>query len=744
MNRILLLVSFLSLGFASDAIDYKGLWTVSEETNIPVAGQRKLRPENYLLARLNTAGFQLFQFAIPAEESGLVNYISLPAPDGSEMKFRVFECPMMEKPLADKYPQIKTYTAISIDNPAVTAKLDYTVFGFHAKVFNGEETYFIDPYTDLNTDWYIVFYKKDFIKPLQDRMACHTEDDNEQQIANEQPVSLLQNDLPQVSYKQNGANKRTYRLALACTQEYAAAVGGATPTVASVLSAMVTSMNRVNGVFERDFSMHANLVANNDTLIFLSNDPYTNNNGGTMLGQNQTTVTARIGSANYDYGHVFSTGGGGIASLGCICSNSTKAQGVTGSGNPVGDPFDIDYVAHEMGHQFGGNHTFNSVSGSCSGNRSSSSAFEIGSATTIMGYAGICGTDDIQPHSDDYYHTRSLESMTGNNVIACATNVASNNSLPTLSPIANTYIIPYRTSFELTAAGTDADNDPLTYCWEEYDRGGSGGAWDAVTTVAPILRSFTPTVSPTRVFPTLKYLLQNLESYKGERLPDNVRILKFRCALRDMHNGYGAFYTSTDTLKLDVRSTAGLFRVTSHDVTGQQLNGYAQTTVTWDVAGTNAAPFTASNVDIYLSVDSGKTWLYQLATAVPNNGSAVITIPNVDATWARLKVKANGNVFFDINDKWIVIKKVTVPAGVNDLAENDIALYPNPNKGTFAITLPQHITNADIEVLSNLGQTIYQANIRNKETISLNTAAGIYFVKVKLEGRTVMRKIVVE
>ncbi|MBK9482756.1 MAG: T9SS type A sorting domain-containing protein [Bacteroidetes bacterium] len=745
MKRILLLISMLSAFTQSYAIESNSLWSFTAEKNIPVAGQRKLTPDLYQLVKLNTPEFQLFQTLIPSEESGQTALISLPTPDGGLMSFKVFECPMMEQALANKYPQIKTYTAISIENPTVTAKLDFTVFGFHAKVFNGSSTYFIDPYTDLNTDWYLVYYKNDYKKPLQDRMQCLAES-QEEHLNQEAPVSLLTQELPQISYKQNGTNKRTYRLALACTQEYSAAVGGGVPTKASVLSAMVTTMNRVNGVFEKDFSMHANLVANNDTLIYLSGDPYTNNNGGTMLGQNQTTVTARIGSANYDFGHVFSTGGGGIASLGCVCSNSTKAQGVTGSANPVGDPYDIDYVAHEMGHQFGGNHTFNSVTGSCGGgNRSSSSAFEIGSATTIMGYAGICGSDDIQPHSDDYYHTRSLESMTGTGVTACATNTPSNNALPTLSPIANTYIIPYRTAFELTATGTDTDNDPLTYCWEEYDRGGSGGAWDATTTVAPILRSFSPVTSPTRVFPTLKYLVQNLESYKGERLPDNARMLRFRCSLRDMHNGYGAFYTSTDTLKLDVRTTTGLFRVTSQDVSGQQFNGNSQVTVTWDVAGTNAAPFNVGNVDIYFSSDSGKTWPALLASAVPNNGSKVVTLPNADVTWGRIKVKGNGNVFFDLNDKWISLKKVNYPAGVSDMQEHEVTLYPNPNHGQFTIELPKNISEAQIDVVSSLGSTVYTNTVKNNTPITIdNISKGIYFVKVNLGSKNVVKKIIVE
>lgn len=736
MKKSYILLFLITINFSAKAIDFKTLWTFTNEKNIPVVGEKKLNPSKFLLVKLNTIDFQIFQSSIPSEESGITSIISLPTPEGDEMKFQIFECPMMEKKLADKFPQIKTYTAVSIDNPTITAKIDFTLFGFHAKVFNESGTYFIDPYTNVNTGWYMIYYKKDYSKPLNERMQCLSESQTEQ-LENAEAVSLSKNDLPDISYKQNGVNKRTYRLALACTQEYSAAVGGATPTVASVLSAMVTSVNRINGVFEREFSMHANLVANNDTLIYLTNDPYTNNNGGTMLGQNQTTVNTRIGQLNYDFGHVFSTGGGGIASLGCVCNNTTKAQGVTGSSNPVGDPFDIDYVAHEMGHQFGGSHTFNSITGSCGGNRSSSSAYEIGSGTTIMSYAGICGSDDIQPHSDDYYHIRSLEQMTGTGVTSCPVVVASNNSLPVLSPVYNTYIIPYRTAFELTAIGTDADNDPLTYCWEEWDRGGSGGAWNAATTVAPILRSIKPSTSPTRVFPTLNYLLQNSESYLGERLPDNARIVKFKCTLRDMHLGYGAFYTSTDSVRLDVKVTTGLFRVTSQNTVGQQLDGYSPQTVTWDVAGTDVTPFTTTNVDIYLSVDSGKTWPHQLANAVPNNGTRLVYLPNVTATWARIKVKGNGNVFFDLNDEWIKIKQVTVPAGLKDISTENFEIFPNPSNNSIQIRGASY-QNATKEIFNALGQKIVSTSKNNIDVSKFSK--GIYFIKIKNS----VKKLVIE
>ncbi|MEZ4952694.1 MAG: M12 family metallo-peptidase [Saprospiraceae bacterium] len=279
-------------------------------------------------------------------------------------------------------------------------------------------------YAEGETEHYISYFKKDFHR--DELFVC---------LADELPENQKPKTKGSLNKVAGDCQFRTYALALACTGEYATFHGGTKPLV---MAAFNTAMARVNGIYERDFDLTMVMVPNNDQLIFLNanSDPYTNNSGGTMLGQNQTTCDNIIGSANYDIGHVFSTGGGGIASLNSTCSTNSKARGVTGLSNPIGDPFYVDYVSHEMGHQFGGRHTFNSNQGSCSGNQSNAAAVEPGSGTTIQAYAGICGSHNVQNNGDDYFHAFSLNEM-GNHIAGfggnCAVLTPNGNSAPTVT-----------------------------------------------------------------------------------------------------------------------------------------------------------------------------------------------------------------------------------------------------------------------------------------------------------------------
>ena len=451
-----------------------------------------------------------------------------------------------------------------------------------------------------------------------------------------------------------GGVLRTYRTAVAATTEYVNFHGG---TVAAGQSAVVTAMNRVSGIYEDELTIRLVLVANNSSLIYAGADPYTNNNGFTMLGQNQSNIDSVIGNANYDVGHVFSTGGGGVAGLGVVGITGQKARGVTGLPRPTGDAFFVDYVAHELGHQYGARHTFNGDSGSCAGgNRTGVSAYEPGSGSTIMAYAGICGNDNIQQRSDDYFHSRSLDEVVSlvEARSSVGTRADTGNTIPTADAGTN-FVIPAETPFELTGSGSDADGDALTYNWEQRNLGPQQDVNAGDNGSSPIFRSWSPTTEPTRVFPRLSNLLSNTTP-RGETLPTTNRTLNFRLTVRDTNPAGGG--VATDDMSVTVRNAAGPFQVTAPNTSVVWEGGSTQT-VTWDVAGTTGNGINTSQVNLLLSLDGGMTYSEVLASGTANDGSEEIEVPNLQTTSARIKVEAVGNIFFDLSNQDFTINAVT-------------------------------------------------------------------------------------
>ncbi len=732
MKKVLTLSIFLSLSVSVFGNVNPSMWQLVPNENVTSIGERKLFPTNYSSFYLNSASLKsLILLAGNTVETAIK--IEFPTPDGKMRTFKIWETPMMEIALAEKYPEIKTFTGYALDNKGATIKLDLTYKGFHAKVFDAKNTFFIDPYSDANDGFYICYYKKDYPKPAGKQMECHVGDATDE--LGIKAMTLADSELSNRAFKIHGTTKKEYRLALACTGEYAAAVAGSSLTKANVLSAMVTSVNRVNGVYERELAVTMKLIANNDALIYLngSSDPYSNTNTSAMLTENQNTINSIIGSANYDLGHVFGTGNGGQAQFRSVCNNSDKAEGVTGLTNPVGDPFDIDYVAHEMGHQFGANHTFNA--NSCGSNTvNAATAFEPGSGSTLMAYTGICASgDNMQNNSDDYFHAVSLVEISNyitiDNGATCPVQATIANIPPSIPAFTQSYPIPFLTAFELTAPTViDSDHDVLNYCWEQWNKGNKGSGWSNANLKGPIYRSFDPSLSPTRVFTVLPKLLNNVINYKGEKLPEDNRFLTFKLTVRDMLAGLGTFNFPDDTVHLDVINTGSPFAITSPNTNVNWITGSTET-VTWDVSSTNTAPINATSVDILLSTDGGYTYPTILASNTPNDGSENISIPvSINTVNARVKVKAVGNVFFDISNSNFTITDFNNVPKVNN--EDFFSIYPNPASESINI-ISKHNNKLVLRITNTLGQTVWNGLLNGQQTIKVSAwAKGVYYLQL--------------
>ncbi|MGG9972292.1 reprolysin-like metallopeptidase [Ferruginibacter sp. SUN002] len=686
-----------------------------------------VKPEKYRTVFLDTLALIRFLKAVPLEKD-LVERINapviiLPMPDGKSAKFYIWESQTMDPALAAKFPEIKTYTGQGVDDKSATVSIDWTPLGFHAMILTGTaNTIFIDPYSKGSKTNYISYFKKDFKKKeaFQELLPKKLTEKANRPITGETVLGSV------------GTQLRTYDLAIACTHEYAIAVcDPLTPTIPLTLAAITTTVSRMNQIYEKELSIHFNLVAAESSIIFVTagTDPFTGNNDPSiLLDESQSVINSNIGSVNYDIGHTFSTGAGGYASVGVVCVNGHKAEGCTGTADPVGDPFVIDYVCHEIGHQFNADHSFNSNLDLCGaqGQWSATTNAEPGSGSTIMGYSAspvLCSSDNLQDNSDAQFHAVSFEQIVAYSVNgtanACATKTTTGNSLPVVNAGAD-YIIPKSTPFILSGTATDNDiNDQLTYCWEQIDVGAPASTWNSPSGIhAPLFRSFPPVDSAKRYFPKYNDVLNNTTT-KGELLPAIARTMNFRLTVRDNRTGGGG--VNSDDMAVTVNGN-GPFQVTYPTSAGINWNGNQSQTITWDVANTNLSPINTANVMIQLSTDGGITFPITLLATTANDGSEVIVVPNVTTSSARIRIMAVGNIYYDIsNNNFNIV--FTPPVFWVDLS------VEKTNENTSSLHWTVNETNTDFYEIQRGSDGISFTKIGNIDATDLpNTVQQYNFV----------------
>lgn len=578
--------------------------------------------------------------------------VEFPTAQGSLEHYRVWDSPIMHPDLATKYPMIKTYVAQGVEDPTSYMRFSITQQGLHTMCMSGtRSTSYIDPYTS-DLDNYIVY----------DRASLGGDTQPFECLTPQEDAKLRSLEKDRNNTKLTSADDmkmRKYRLAQTCTAEYGNifTTGGGTDAQnkADIQAQMTITLNRVNSVYEIDLGITLEFIANNDDCIFYGatgSDPW----NGEYNTATQNWLNANIGDANYDIGHNFNTSGGGNAGcLACVCMDGQKGSGMTGRSNPTGDPFDIDYVAHEMGHQFGGYHTMNS----CSRSGNGTTEVEPCSGSSIMGYAGICSVN-VQPNSDAHFNYVNIRDIMANvkpgGNSTCSVDTDHSNN-PPAADAGSDYIIPKGTAFVLEGSATDPDGmGSLTYNWSQNDPGQapSTSAPQSTWTVGPLYRAILPSSSPDRYMPKMSDVLAGNLTPQWEVTPSVARTMNFSFIVRD--NDPLGGQTASDLMVVTV-DNAGPFVVTSQNAGGVTWNSGATETVTWDVAGTDGGAVNTANVDIFMSIDGGATWAYTLATGVPNNGSASVTVPTGAATTnARLMVRGAGNIFYAVNSTAFAIE----------------------------------------------------------------------------------------
>lgn len=676
-------------------------------------------------------------------EGGTVT-INIPTLDGKVERFAVNSFPVMDEVLANQY-QLGSYVGLGVDDPTKYIRFSVAPNDFQSMIISNGKYEFIEP---ANPDKSVYYVHGKTGK--SGTFTCSTKE-------NEASVARLQAMMKNGSAAKSSDKKfHTIRLALSVTGEYTAYFGN----TSNALAQMNATLSRVNGVFEQEFNLHINMI-NAPVLVFTngSTDPYSDSasmdNWNLELMNVLHGGTYGVTDANFDIGHLFgATGGGGNAGcIGCVCSNDTstyvdggvtypenyKGSAYTSPANavPMGDSFDIDYVAHEMGHQLGDNHTY-------SYNEGTGVCVEPGSGSTIMGYAGITGANtDVQQHSDPYFHSVSIDQVQAFLASAtCDVETSIANNPPVITPMTTAYTIPKSTAFVLTASATDPDGDALTYNWEQVNSSslgngigkasgtGDGAAAIGNTTSGASFRSWTATTAPTRYFPKLSTVLggavKNTADF--EAASTVARTTNFRVTVRDNRVG-GQAQTAYATQTIVV-GAASAFTVNVSTLTPN-----ANSTITWVPSGTTAAPYNVANVKIDYTYDNGVTWTV-LAASVPNSGSASVFVPAALAGKSgHIRVSSIGNVFYAVKQNSV---GTLATAEVGNI--KTVQIYPNPVDDI--LNVKNISSKSTYKIYSTPGQLIAKGVIGDGTIVVKDLIKGVYFISIDENGVTLKAKFV--
>ena len=571
-------------------------------------------------------------------------------------EFSLSPVALFSKELAKTYSNIKAYRGESTQRKGVFVRITVSPMGIYGTMRTPKGFVYLQP-REKKSSTYISYQRTEKLDPIVKLPFCKTP----------QPPAFKSSATVQNNQKKSTAGTlRTYRFAVAGSAEYTSYWGDNDDSNGNnqedALAAVANTMNRMNEILLVDLGVQLELVTDASLLYTdTTTDPFE----GNFTQEIQTTLTNEVGEANYDIGHLFHRGvaNGDAGSVGNVCRNGEKGSAFSahpftatnGSGGAfLTDYFDIDYVIHELGHQLGALHTFSHSTEPFNVNS------EPGSGSTIMSYAGIVSGQNMQRHSDPYFHYHSIQNI--QNYLAnqaCQVATLSENQIPTVSA-GEDKAIPKGTAYSLTATANDPDGDTLTYCWEQLDSGRVLASDFGPNQMSGSMnRSLLPVSSNRRNIPNLTLVLANqlteINPYLGsawETVSNVGRNLRWGITVRDrdQNNPNGVGFSAQDEVVLEVVESAGPFELITQAQSSTQWQAGGNEIIRWNVANTHVAPISTSDVNILLSTDGGQSFPISLAENIPNNGKASIVVPGDVATnQARLKIEPVNNIYYAVN-----------------------------------------------------------------------------------------------